>query len=115
MSLLDTLSYLGDTANDMTEQQIRLLEVCAAQVGQRYPDDDEARRMALEAALAIIRGKTQLDALSNGWRTSKRLERAQMAMLTGAVIAAVNGGESELAVSVRTGLNRATVRRALGK
>lgn len=115
MSLLDTLSYLGDTATDMTEQQIRLFEACAAQIEQRYPEGDTTQRLALEAALALIRGETPLDAVSAGWRTSKRRERQEMARLTGAIIAAVNGGESELAVAVRTGLNRATVRRALGK
>ena len=114
MSLLETLSYLGATADDMTEQQIRLFEQCAGQIHQRYPEGG-ARRIALEAALSLIRGEMQLDAISSGWRNSKRRERLQMAGLTGAIIAAVSGGESELAVSVRTGLNRATVRRALGK
>lgn len=115
MSLLETLSYLGDTANDMTEQQIRLFEQCAGQVDQRYPEGGEVHRVALEAALELIRGEAQLDAISSGWRDWKRRERMQMARLTGAIIAAVSGGESELAVAVRTGLNRATVRRALGK
>ena len=115
MSLLETLSYLGHTADDMTEQQIRLFEQCAGQIHQRYPEGGGARRIALEAALSLIRGEMQLDAISSGWRNSKRRERLQMAGLTGAIIAAVSGGESELAVSVRTGLNRATVRRALGK
>lgn len=115
MSLLETLSYLGATANDMTEQQIRLFELCAGQIEQRYPEGDNTQRLALESALALIRGEMPLDSVSASWRNSKRRERQEMARLTGAIIAAVNGGESELAVSVRTGLNRATVRRALGK
>lgn len=115
MSLLETLSYLGDTANDMTEDQLRLFEQCAVQIDQRYPDGGQAHRIALEGALSIIRGETELEAFSEAWRRARRLERIRMAGLTGAIIAAVGGGESELAVSELTGLNRATVRRALGK
>lgn len=115
MTLLETLVYLGDTANDLTEQQIRLFGMCATQIEQRYPDGTDARRVALDAALEVIRGESTVDSISESWRSARRRERLQMAGLTGAIIAAVNGGESELSVAVRTGLNRNTVRRALGK
>lgn len=57
----------------------------------------------------------ELDQAVEAWRKAKRTERARMADLDLAIKAASARGMSERAIMTATGLNRNTVRRALGK
>lgn len=63
--------------------------------------------MSSEEAALVRAGKA--------WRAAKNTERAKMARLYEAIRAAAASGTSEVSISKLAGLDRMTVRRALGK
>ena len=66
-------------------------------------------------ALMVLLGDDALAGLAGEWSRTKRAEREAMARLTGAIIAASVAGRMETEIAAETGLNRGTVRKALGK
>lgn len=105
--------YLGDFP--ATDEQRLALHRASDLVDTRYAGaDGEAAKTAFTAAYQIIVGDYTLDDLTETWRTARLAERAAMGSLTGALIAA-SITTSENALSETTGLNRRTVRKALGK
>jgi hypothetical protein len=110
----DMLTWLGPAADEMTAEQIDEFDRVAAAIGGRWPDpeDSDSRELALSAAAQVIVGDNSLEALAGSWRDARRVERERMAALTGALIATPG---SERALEERSGVARATVRKALGK
>jgi hypothetical protein len=112
----DVDQWLGDT--EVTEAQRDAIREADRYVQARYPDgtdyadDQEA---ALSAAVQVILGDSTLEHVTVAWREARRREAEARAAATGAIIASVVMGESELGVSTRTGIARDTVRKALGK
>ena len=58
---------------------------------------------------------TALAAIAKKWHAAKARERARAVELYAAIVQAVEGGMSEVQAAELAGVNRLTVRRALGK
>lgn len=101
---------------EVTPEQRASLHRASDMVAARYPDKDLAddREAALSAAAKLILGDATLAEHRDAWVAARLAERAAMAALTGAIIAAAEH-ESENAIATQTGINRITVRKALGK
>ena len=106
--------YLGDFADDLTDEQIDRLEATAEQIAGRYhPDMTDERMAALNAAGMVAFGDSTLGALADEWRAARERERAAMAALTGAILYA-SGEMSQAEIVTATQVNRMTIRKALG-
>lgn len=93
-----------------------LAEVFAA-IDDKYdgePGGNEARAGA-KRYLRSDDSETELAALAQRWHAAKQAERDAMARLTGAIIAADRRKVSALSMTRITGVNRKTIRAALGK
>lgn len=107
-------AYLGPRGqvDDYERQQIR---AAANAIGARYPEQDleDSRQLALSAAVQVILG-TDPGVIVAAWHDARLVEQDAHAALTGALIA-VAPGVPETILATRFHLNRATVRKALGK
>lgn len=108
-------AYLGDF--EATSEQRAALLKASDQIEVRYPDPDlqESAEAAFGAAYQVIVGDDTVESIAAEWRKARLAERTAMERLTGAIIATIGSGDSEKSISDRTGVNRMTVRKALGK
>ena len=115
-------AWLGPAADDMTPEQIDTFAGMVDQIDTRYPGrdhgqhpDEEAVGEAMAGALMILLGDDELAGIAREWSDRRLAERAAMARLTGAIIATRATGKPETEIAAEAGLNRRTVRLALGK
>ena len=115
-------AWLGPALDDMTAEQVDAFAAMVDRIETRYPGrdhgqhpDEEAAVEAMSGALMVLLGDDALAGLAGEWSRVKRAEREAMARLTGAIIAASTAGRMETEIAAETGLNRGTVRKALGK
>lgn len=117
--MTDITAYLGDFADQLTDEQRDTLASVFDVIAAKYPgeDDEMERQEAANAAAQIVFGDATAVEFAEAWRAAKVAERVAMAGLTGGIIASVapHGGWSENEAASELGLNRRTVRRALGK
>ena len=106
--------YLGPYAEEATDEQKTALTRAAEMIAARYPDIDDPSEQAMRGAAQIILGDNTLDGLSREYARARQAEREAMARLVGAIIAA-SEDMTEVAIQQATGINRMTVRKALGK
>ena len=107
--------YLGDFADELTDEQRDRLVSVAEQIEGRYHEDlTEERLAALNAASMLAFGDSTLGTLADEWRAARERERAAMAARTGAIMYAA-GEMSQAEIVTATRVNRMTVRKALGK
>lgn len=107
-------AWLGDTT--VTDDQRTALHRASDSIETRYPGDawqDKARE-AFTAAAQVILADDTLEGFGEAWRQTRVAERTAMARLTGAIIAEAQGAP-EVQVAERAGVDRQTVRKALGK
>jgi len=116
---MDITAYLGDFADDLTDEQKDTLAGVFDVIAAKYSgeDDELERQEATSAAAQIAFGDATATEFAEAWRRAKAAERVAMAELTGAIIATVapHGDWSENEAAAELGLNRRTIRRALGK
>lgn len=108
-------AWLGDVT--VTDEQRAALHRASDMIDARYPDPDDrndAGQIAFTAAAQVILGDATLNEHATAWSKARAAERDAMAALTGAIIAA-SADTAEAAIAQRTGVNRMTVRKALGK
>ena len=115
-------AWLGPAADDMTPEQIDAFAAMVDQIADRYPGrengqhpDEEAMGEAMVGALSVLLADDTLVAITQEWATKRRAERDAMARVTGAIIASRAAGKLETEIAAESGLNRGTVRKALGK
>lgn len=84
-------------------------------VEARYPDDPEAQQNAASGALQVALGAATVEEIRDAWLAARRAERAAMEVLAGALTWESEGGVSDSALSSQLGLNRNTVRKAVGR
>ena len=91
-------------------------------IAARYPGrdhgqhpDEEMMGEAMSGAIRVLLGDDTLEGLAQEWSRARVAEREAMGRLTGAVIATADAGVAETVIAERTGLNRRSVRLALGK
>ncbi len=100
----DVMAWLGDAADDMTDEQIVEFHKAWDEIFELFTDDeDEQNELLTSAHLAITHG-IDLE--------SARLGREALRWL---VVEAVQRGMSEVEAAQRAGVDRSTVRRWLGK
>lgn len=107
----ETLTWLGPAAEELSDDQLERFERSAADITDRYGDDPdmaEAIQVELSATVQWILGETSLEQVRDTVMTYRYGTR-QIARL------AAEDGISEAEIAARTGLNRTTVRKALGK
>ena len=80
----------------------------------QHPDED-AMGEAMNGALMVLVGDATVEGLAQEWSRARVAERDAMGRLTGAVIATADAGVAETVIAERSGLNRRSVRLALGK
>lgn len=114
MSNID--SFLGQFADDLGDETKQSLAAALEGAEARYGDPDEADDLnsAYSGAAMLAFGDSSLEELADEWRSARAAERERMATLTGAIIYAAQS-ESENSLSERLNINRATIRKALGK
>lgn len=108
-------AWLGDV--DATDEQREQLHRAADMIDSRYPadvDDKGGAASAFSMAAQVILGDATLDEAAAAWKAARLAERAAMDALTGAIIATIDA-TSENAIAQHTGINRMTIRKALGK
>ena len=106
-------AWLGDT--ELTAEQRTTLESAIDYLNTRYADDEDAVGEGMGGALMVILGDDTLEGVAAEWARARAAERDAMARLTGAIIAAAAQGQPETTIAERAGVNRMTVRKALGK
>lgn len=100
----DVMAWLGDAADDMTDEQIVEFHKAWDEIFELFTDDeDEQTELLTSAHIAITHG-IDLE--------SARLGREALRWL---VVEAVQRGMSEVEAAQRAGVDRSTVRRWLGK
>ena len=106
-------AWLGDT--ELTAEQRTTLEDAIDHLTSRYADDGDAVGEGMSGALMVIVGDDTLEGVAGEWARARAAERDAMARLTGAIIASAVQGQPETTIAERAGVNRLTVRKALGK
>lgn len=113
-------AWLGDT--ELTDEQRDAFARMVEAIADRYPGrehgqhpDEESITEAMTGALQVLLGDDTLEGLAQEWSRARVAEREAMGRLTGAVIATADAGVAETVIAERTGLNRRSVRLALGK
>ncbi len=112
-----TVNELAEWCAELDDRQL----VLAAEelIRSRWPGDDMAasRDNALRAAVEIIMGSTSDAEIVDEWRAACVQEREAAERLVGAIVArrVAEPGLSEVKLAAEFGVNRITVRRAIGK
>lgn len=102
-------AWLGDARDDMTDDQIAAFDAAAAEILDRWADEDDpqAGMEQLSGALQVILGDDTLTNLgADRAAAQSALDRAH-ARLQGAILASRHLGPSEIAR--QSGLSRQTV------
>lgn len=102
-------AWLGDARDDMTDDQIAAFDAAAAEILDRWADEDDtqAGMEQLSGALQVILGDDTLTNLGADRAAAQQaLDRAH-ARLQGAILASRQLGPSEIAR--QSGLSRQTV------
>ena len=111
-------AWLGDT--ELTDEQRDAFARTVEAIADRYPGreqhpDEESIAEAMTGALQVLLGDDTLEGVAAAWARARAAEREAMERLTGAIIASAVQGQPETTIAERAGVNRLTVRKALGK
>ena len=106
-------AWLGDT--DLTAEQRTTLEGAIDYLNGRYAGDEDSIGEGMSGALTVILGEYTLERIGGERWTARAVERDAMARLTGAIIVEAMQGAPETTIAERAGVDRMTVRKALGK
>ena len=106
-------AWLGDFADDLSDDQKEHLARVAEALAARYPDEREGQA-AMVGATQVAFGDTTLGEAADVWRAARAAEREAMAALTGAVMMSADT-KTEAEIVAETRINRMTIRKAMGK
>lgn len=123
MEQYEVEAWLGPAVEEMSDREIAAFAASVEKIDEALPvpadgepeDVADEREAAMSAALQVQLGETTLEEVSQNLVIARAKVARAMAAVKGAVIAAAAGGASETELAARTGLNRSTVRAALGK
>lgn len=110
-------AWLGDSRADLTDEQYDRLLGEAREIADRYPgpDGEQWAAVALAAALAYITGDLSPQEAGTALLRARIAEREASVTAQEVARLTVLDGSSEVAAARMTGLDRMTVRKALGK
>lgn len=118
MTTIDDLRpWLGPAYDDLTADQLDRLCAESDRINARYPDPDEAdeREVALNAAVQYLLGETSIDDAGRAYTTARiAASRAQAVSRQIAAMASADG-MPDLQAARRSGVDRMTLLKDLGK
>lgn len=103
------VQFLEQRGQDGYEDLRRALEA----IERRYPDVEEARTNAGDAAAMVACGEATLADVAHTWRIARMDERAAMEALTGAILWEAVRGATQASIIEDTGLAKASVAKAI--
>lgn len=110
-------AYLGDFADQLDDQQRRMLKVALEKLAERWPSPDftDEQTEAGNAVTELVFGDTTADQLAADYRAARDAERTARLRLAGVIVVESLAGTPESVIAERLGVTRMTVRKALGK
>jgi hypothetical protein len=118
MQIDDSLmTWLGPAADDLTAEQIERVATEARRIDQRYPsgDDDPGCEAALSAAVQYLLGETSAEEVNRALIEARRRERAAYMAAEQIAVMLVGDGTPEATAARQAGIDRMSLRKALGK
>lgn len=97
----------------MSDTAEQVIAEAFAAIDARY-DDEEDRTRARAAAKRVVRGTTELETYAERFHAAQAARDAAMVDLIGGILAAAQTTSANRLSSI-TGVNRKTIRTALGK
>lgn len=116
MNHADLDQYLGEFAATVTdEQRVKMLEISdIADIVFPHDDQQDDRAEMLSTAVQVILGDTSTEDVVSDWKSAVSAMLTATARMRGAVAVEVSTS-NESQVAEKYGLNRGTVRKAVGK
>lgn len=108
-------AWLGPAADDLTPDQIDRLHRVAREIHARYPDDADNREAALTAAVQWMLGDITLDQARNQLVSARIAAARASAVAQQVAVMAHADGMPESRAAAAVGIDRMTLRKALGK
>jgi hypothetical protein len=113
----DIEAWLGPALDEMTEEQIDRMQQAADRIDDRYPDpdDEQEREAARIAACQYLLGETTIDDVRESLLRARLQVGEALAAAQQIAVLCVADGMTEAEAARRAGIDRMTIRKALGK
>jgi hypothetical protein len=113
----DIEAWLGPALDEMTEEQIDRMQQAADRIDDRYPDpdDEQEREAARIAACQYLLGEVTPEQVAENLAKARRAEMAASVAAQQVAVMVVEDGMPEAKAARLVGLDRMTIRKALGK
>lgn len=112
----DLIAWLGVAADELTEEQIETVAEQARSIDARiHPDLQDERDAALSAVVQFLLADTDAEQTKRDLMSARAAERRATAAAAQVGVMLVAQGVSEVAAAERVGIDRMTLRDALGK
>lgn len=114
----DLTAWLGPALDDLTPEQVERVRAEADRIAERYPhpDHQDEREAALSAAVQYLLGETKAIDVANALTAARMAEaRASAAAQQVATMLVADKVASEVVAARDCGIDRMTLRKALGK
>jgi hypothetical protein len=118
MQIPDSLMvWLGPAAEELTAAQIECVVNEDRRLSERYPDPDEQREheVALSATIQYLLGDTSAEEANRALVDARRREREAFVAAEQVAVMLHRDGTPEAAAARAVGIDRMSLRRALGK
>lgn len=111
--------WLGPALDELSDEQLEQLTAESKRINARYPDDDQddldLRDAALSAAVQMILGETTPDEVMHELTAARKAAWRASAAAQQVAVMLVAADVSEVEAARRVGIDRNTLRSALGK
>lgn len=113
----DLIEWLGDAAEDLTEAQMEILRERDKEIEALYPEEDarDEREAALSAVLMFLLADAEAEQVRRGLIEARAKARLALVAAGSYGVMLVRGGMSEVKAAEMVGIDRVTLRDALGK
>ncbi|GAA2644476.1 hypothetical protein GCM10010399_92970 [Dactylosporangium fulvum] len=113
----DLMAWLGPAADELTAEQIDLVAEASREIDERYPDPDEQpeRDAAQSATVQYLLGETTPEDANRALIAARLAEARAYAAALQVAVMAHRSGTAEAAAARLAGVDRMSLRKALGK
>lgn len=110
-------AWPGPAMDQLTTDQVDRVQAAADQIAERHPHEDDAdlREAALSATVQFLLGETSVEEAGSRLAAIRAAQREAYAVAMQVAAMAVEAGTPEAIVARQLGVDRMTVRKALGK
>lgn len=111
------LAWLGPAVDELTVEQIEQVADAAREIGERYPDPDNADLYdaALSATVQYLLGETKPEDADRTLIAARLTEARAYAAALQVAVMLVHGGEPKATAARRAGVDRMSLLKALGE